>query len=59
MRSILNKHPGAKISSPKYSITIPFNAPDNLLSDDAPDNILNKQVKPISEYSLALIINLI
>jgi hypothetical protein len=50
IRSILDKYPGAKISSPKYSITVPFNALDNLP---------NKQVEPISNYSLALIINLI
>jgi len=68
MRFILNKHPSVKISNPKYFITIPFNtlnnlpsdnALNNLLSNDAPDNIPNKQVKPISKCSLALIINLI
>jgi hypothetical protein len=59
MRSILNKHPSAKISSPKYSIAVPFNALDDLLGDDALDDIPNKQVEPISKCSLALIINLI
>jgi hypothetical protein len=59
MRSILDKHPGAKISGPKYSITIPSNAPDNLPSNNALDNIPDKQVEPISKCSLALIIDLI
>jgi hypothetical protein len=59
MRSILNKHPGVKISGPKYSITIPSNALNNLSNNNALDDILNKQVQPISKCSLALIINLI
>jgi hypothetical protein len=59
MRSILNKHPGAKISGPKYSIAVPSNAPDDLPSDDALDDIPNKQVEPVSKCSLALIIDLI
>jgi hypothetical protein len=58
IRSILNKHPSAKISGPKYSIAIPSNTLDNLPSNNALDNIPNKQVEPISKYSLALIINL-
>jgi hypothetical protein len=59
MRFILDKYPGAKISGLKYSIAIPFNALDNLPSDNALNNISNKQVKPISKCSLALIIDLI
>jgi hypothetical protein len=39
---ILNKYPGIKISSLKYSITISFNTLNNLSSNDALDNILNK-----------------
>ena len=42
MRSILNKHPSAKISGLKYSITIPFNTLDNLLSNNTLDDIFNK-----------------
>jgi hypothetical protein len=59
MRSILNKYPGAKISGLKYSIAVPSDAPDNLPSDDALDNIPDEQVQPVSKCSLALIINLI
>ena len=59
MRSILNKHPSAKISGPKYSVAVPSNASDNLPGDDAPDDIPNEQVEPVSKCSLALIINLI
>ena len=59
MRSILDKYPGVKISGPKYSIAIPSNAPDDLPSDDALDDIPDKQVEPISKCSLALIIDLI
>jgi hypothetical protein len=59
MRFILNKHPGVKISGPKYSIAVPSNALDDLPSDDALDDILNKQVEPVSKCSLALIIDLI
>jgi hypothetical protein len=59
MRFILNKYPGVKISSPKYSVTVPSNAPDDLPGDDAPDDIPDEQVEPVSKYSLALIINLI
>jgi hypothetical protein len=58
MRSILNKHPSVKISGLKYSIAVPSNTLDNLLSNNALNDILNKQVKPVSKYSLALIINL-
>jgi hypothetical protein len=59
MRSILDKHPGAKISGLKYSIAVPSNALDDLPGDDAPDDIPNKQVEPVSKCSLALIIDLI
>ena len=59
MCSILNKYPSAKIFSLKYSIAIPFNAPDDLPGDNALDNIPNKQVKPISKCFLAFIIDLI
>ena len=59
MRSILDKHPSAKISSPKYSVAVPFDALNDLPGDNAPDNIPNEQVEPVSKYSLALIIDLI
>jgi hypothetical protein len=42
MRFILDKYPSVKISSLKYSITIPFNALDNLFSDNTLDDIPNK-----------------
>ena len=53
MRSILDKHPGAKISGPKYSVAVPSDAPDDLPGDDAPDDIRKAeapQVTPKKEY---------
>jgi hypothetical protein len=59
MRSILDKHPSAKISGPKYSVAVPSDALDDLPGDDAPDDIPDEQVEPVSKCSLALIIDLI